>query len=183
MNELSTTTYEYVIVFTDKSNKFISKFEHDKIIDESTDPEIGGIELRGSYIRFHSIAKILAIDEFYEQYPDEKIKSIPTPRRVEPRPQGRFERVEQLWVKKLASKKDWAMFYSKNTAYCNLNLGGADGVWMGLCTANLVYDGVPKHSPCQSDCYLLSDDELKIMDNYCKANNIHPQPFSELKGL
>ena len=72
MNEITTQVKSHVIIFTDKSKKFISQLSYDDIMSQSAG-DSGGIEIVDNYIRFQSIAKILTIDEFYKQYPEEKV--------------------------------------------------------------------------------------------------------------
>ena len=78
--------------------------------------------------------------------------------------------VNPLWVKKCVSQREWSDRYSQDSSYCNL---GSDGVGkykqvkIGFLTANII----PR------DCEMMSDEELVVVDNYRKANNIYPRPL------
>jgi hypothetical protein len=63
----------HVVIFHDKSKKFISQAAHDAIWNMSS---TGSEKLRlgDNMISFSSIAKILTLKEFYTQYPDERRK-------------------------------------------------------------------------------------------------------------
>lgn len=73
MTELSTESLNQVIVFHDKSHKFITTGQANLILQASvqtgskviTTPNLG-------MITFSSIAKIISIDDFYTQYPEHR---------------------------------------------------------------------------------------------------------------
>ena len=169
MNEITTQVKSHVIIFTDKSKKFISQISYDDIISQSSEG-IGGMEIGDNYIRFQSIAKILTIDEFYKQYPEEKV--FETPQQTK---KSFAKRIEQLWVKKIVDENEWKSFYSRLTTYCRLgNEGG--GVAMGFCAPNVI-DEYENESGMPENCYLMNDEELRRVDGYFKGNNIYPQPL------
>jgi hypothetical protein len=68
---LSTEVKESVIIFFDGSRKFVTKNQADFIITESTGSK-KGIVIDGSFRTFSSISKVLAISEFYQEYPEEQ---------------------------------------------------------------------------------------------------------------
>jgi hypothetical protein len=173
MNELSTQSKSHVIIFTDKSKKFISQLSYDDIMSQSAG-DSGGIDIGGNYIRFQSIAKILTIDEFYKQYPEEKVFEVPQQTN-----KPFAKRVEQLWIKKIVDEGEWKSFYSRLTTYCRLgNEGG--GVAMGFCAPNVI-DEYGNESGLPENCYLMNDEELRRTDSYFKGNNIFPQPMETIK--
>lgn len=72
MNEVSTNPITQVIIFHDGSKKFITEPQASLIFQVSagqtksiTTPNLG-------MITFSSIAKIISIDDFYEQYPEQR---------------------------------------------------------------------------------------------------------------
>lgn len=71
MNQLSTDVKNQVIIFHDKSKKFVTKQQAEVVINQST-TAAKGIKIDGSFIGFSSISKILSLQEFYNQYPDER---------------------------------------------------------------------------------------------------------------
>ena len=71
---LQTQVKTNVIVFTDGSNKFITKEIADKIVKITITPQlkVEGITIGNNYIKLTQIAKLLTTEEFYEQYPDKR---------------------------------------------------------------------------------------------------------------
>ncbi|MCX5880667.1 MAG: hypothetical protein NTU74_02330 [Deltaproteobacteria bacterium] len=55
---------------------FIDQGEND-INFKQIENRVDGFALDGQYIRFSSIAKLIIILEFYEQYPSERTQNIP----------------------------------------------------------------------------------------------------------
>ena len=66
--KLQTEQYNGVIIFWDKSKIFITKKEMELIknIDSAS------FEIKGSIYSFNQISKILYLEEYYNQYPDER---------------------------------------------------------------------------------------------------------------
>lgn len=71
MTQLSTEVKNTVIIFHDGSRKFITNRQADIVISQST-TAAKGIKIDGSFIAFSSISKILTLQEFYNEYPDER---------------------------------------------------------------------------------------------------------------
>jgi len=71
MTQVSTSVFTHVIVFFDGGRKFITQEQYDFIIRTTaisksiSTPQLG-------YIAFASIAKIPEIEDFYQQFPDER---------------------------------------------------------------------------------------------------------------
>jgi len=67
-----------VIIFKDKSKKWITKKQADFILQQSCLPNQKKVLVDGLFYNFASISKILNEKEFYEQFPKErKIEEIP----------------------------------------------------------------------------------------------------------
>lgn len=60
----------YVMVFHDSSYKFITAKQAEYILEQNG--SIKGMQIDGCYITLSSIAKLLPINEFYDQYPDKQ---------------------------------------------------------------------------------------------------------------
>lgn len=69
-----------VIIFKDKSKKFISKEEFDFIAKGSG----SSFFLNGNRYDFFSVSKILDIDEYYQEYPDQRPELIKDYSNVKP---------------------------------------------------------------------------------------------------
>jgi len=82
-----------------------------------------------------------------------------------------------LFVRKNFSQKEWG-FYAKNPIYCSL---GFEGYGMNRLVRGAfltaAQDNQSDLDACPKDCYLLSDEELRQLDNYYRANNIFPRPL------
>ena len=76
----------HVILFHDKSRKFITEEKHNKIYELSANPSIKMFWLNKQSYSFGSISKMLPISEFYEQYPDERPPSYATQNYEDPIP-------------------------------------------------------------------------------------------------
>jgi hypothetical protein len=73
MNKLSTKVDEQsVIVFHDKSKKWVTKAQAEHIFNASCEPGQKGILIDGSFYTFSAISKILSLKDFYDQFPDER---------------------------------------------------------------------------------------------------------------
>ena len=73
MNKLSIKVEEQsVIVFHDKSKKWVTKAQAEHIFNASCEPGQKGILIDGSFYTFSSISKILSLKDFYDQFPDER---------------------------------------------------------------------------------------------------------------
>ena len=67
-----------VIIFNNKSKKWITKKQADFILQQSCLPNQKKVLVDGLFYNFTSISKIINEKEFYEQFPEErKIKEIP----------------------------------------------------------------------------------------------------------
>jgi hypothetical protein len=78
-----------------------------------------------------------------------------------------------VWVKKAFDKKEWNNFYHFLPAYCYFR-EESDGVVAGFCAVRSEEGQIPY------GCSLLSDDELKWIDDYRKMANIDPRPFEDV---
>ncbi len=92
MTELSTNPITHVIVFHDKSKKFITEAQSNLIFQAScgtsksiTTPQLG-------LITFSAIAKIIELKEFYDQYPDERPEFRPE---FKPEPRAGYKTIEE----------------------------------------------------------------------------------------
>ena len=62
----------YVIVFFDKTTKYVTKEQADFIMAQSGNSELKGITIGKSYYKFSGISKIQELDEYYAENPDER---------------------------------------------------------------------------------------------------------------
>ena len=79
MSELSTEVKYAVIIFHDKSRKFINEQQYNGIIGPYTNPDVAKLDIGGALYSKPSISKILAMEEFYDEYPEERIQIEITP--------------------------------------------------------------------------------------------------------
>lgn len=81
--------------------------------------------------------------------------------------------VKAYWVKKRISQRDWSNFYSHGS-YCNL---GAEGTGKNrmLKIGFLAADQIP------AGCEECNDEELRQIDDYCRAYNIRPRPLDDIE--
>lgn len=68
---LSTDVKDKVIIFYDGSKLHITTHQEEMILLGSTQG-VKGIKIDGNYYTFGSMNKIISIQEFYNQYPDER---------------------------------------------------------------------------------------------------------------
>jgi len=73
------------------------------------------------------------------------------------------------WVKQLIPKKEWNNFYSGNNSYCLLETINGDPV-VGF----LIVHPDNRCKPC-------TDEDLRKIDIYRRANHIYPFPLEEVK--
>jgi len=86
-------------------------------------------------------------------------------RRVEEE-QVRRDKVIPVWVTKKITKTEWKNYYSYHISYCLLR--EEDGkLVIGFMVTNQVPDS----------CLPMTDDEIYIMNEYCKSRNIYPSPL------
>lgn len=72
MNEISNEVKYAVIIFHDKSHKFITQDQYHGIIMAQSNPNIKNIKLGDNLYYLGGINKILNIEEFYDEYPDKR---------------------------------------------------------------------------------------------------------------
>lgn len=80
-NEIQTEVKDWVIIFSDRSVKFITKERAEKIIILSTTPDtsVSSVMIDNEYYKFSTFAKVISADEYYKQYPNEKpVSKVPT---------------------------------------------------------------------------------------------------------
>ena len=70
--KLTTKVKNSIIIFIDGSKKSITSEVAEKI--SLLPPGAGQIDIDGSFIKLHSISKILTLEEYYNQYPSERPK-------------------------------------------------------------------------------------------------------------
>lgn len=73
--------------------------------------------------------------------------------------------VKVYWVKKKITIKDWKEYYSKTQGYCFLSKEKNE-IWIGF---------IKGKSP--GNMKLCNDEELRRIDEYCRAYNILPTPL------
>lgn len=71
MNDLTTELANRVMVLHDKSKRFITKKQEDALF-VMTGTLAKGIKINGEYFAFSSIAKIVDLDKYYEDHPEER---------------------------------------------------------------------------------------------------------------
>lgn len=75
--ELSTEVSEKsIIIFHDRSKKWISSKQAEAIYSMSGSTQ-KGVTIDGSFYTFSSISKILSVQDFYQQFPDERPEETP----------------------------------------------------------------------------------------------------------
>ena len=82
--------------------------------------------------------------------------------------------VKSFWIKQLISQREWNNYYSKHNTYCKLGIEGT-GIGKKISIGFLVANCIPQ----DQDCQLCTNEELRQIDNYRRANNIMPYPFEE----
>jgi len=74
--QIQTEVNSHLIIFKDRSKIFISEAEYNKILQNSCNVEYTKNKdfffLKGQAYSFHTIAKMLTLEEYYRQYPDNK---------------------------------------------------------------------------------------------------------------
>ncbi len=83
-------------------------------------------------------------------------------------------KIYQCWVKKLVDKKEWNSHYSKLSSYCMLGKD-FDKIWVGF----VIGDPNPDYMP--DNCFALTTDELRQVDEYRRPRNIAPLPLEGIK--
>jgi hypothetical protein len=73
MNELSINLTTAVILFYDESKKFLNQDQYQAIKSAYGNPNVQKLEIDGCLYSKSSISKILTLQEYYEQYPDENV--------------------------------------------------------------------------------------------------------------
>ena len=72
--QLQTEVDDWVIVFMDRSVKFITKIQAEQIDIVSSTPgtSITGVDIDGGHYKFSTMAKVISAKDYYEQYPDRR---------------------------------------------------------------------------------------------------------------
>lgn len=87
--------------------------------------------------------------------------------------------VKPIWVKKLITQREWDNWYKYNNVYCNLGkVGGIQDEEGNIKGGKTKIGFLVAHFPT-SDCELLTDEEMRIVDLYRKSVNVGPTPFEE----
>lgn len=68
---LQTNTKTHILIFNDGSRRFLNQGEC-AFVYSQIEKNLDGFLLGDEYIRFSSIAKLLSVAEFHEQYPKER---------------------------------------------------------------------------------------------------------------
>jgi len=77
------------------------------------------------------------------------------------------------WVKKRVSNADWRSWFSHDSTYCFLGKDDS-GVWVGFLIPG---ESIPM------TCETVSDNELRLIDDYRISHNIYPRPLSDVKPI
>lgn len=116
MNQLSTEREYAVILFHDKSEKYINEREYQSLLKATENPQIKSVSINGNLLSLGGINKVLTLEEYYTEYPERK----PNAGYGQPTSNYNFEdfRSEQLSKNGLASmikgiKKAIAEFRAK----------------------------------------------------------------------
>ena len=68
---------QYIILFHDNSTKEISEKIGKILTEKMENPNnMQGVNINGSFYKFSSIAKILTLNDYYQQYPDQRPETI-----------------------------------------------------------------------------------------------------------
>lgn len=76
MNELQNEIYTHVVVYNDGAKDYLTAKDYKNIYDDSVN-ESDGIWLKGKYIRFSNIARIITVSEYQEKYSKELPVKMP----------------------------------------------------------------------------------------------------------
>ena len=63
---------DHIIVFHDKSRRKVSQRIAEEVMIKSCDQNLQAIKINGVLYKFSSISKIMRIEQFYIEYPDER---------------------------------------------------------------------------------------------------------------
>lgn len=69
---LSTQTNFAIIIFVDKTKLFIGPEDYQRLLNAMADPEIKSIKIGQSAYTIGGVSKVLTLEEFYNEYPDQK---------------------------------------------------------------------------------------------------------------
>ena len=84
-----------------------------------------------------------------------------------------------IWVKKSVDKKDFKEGFYGAPSYCKLNEEGRS-VMVGFEMIKDVYNNFPENRKMELE--VCNDDDISVMDNYRRANNIRPFPLAVANG-
>jgi hypothetical protein len=87
MNEIIISPNYAVLVFHDKSTKFITEDQFNNLVVMYSNPNISKIQIDSNLYAKNSISKILTLDEYYREYPASK---------PEPQKEDQFKKYEGL---------------------------------------------------------------------------------------
>lgn len=86
-----------------------------------------------------------------------------------------------IWVKRFFLNDEWKNNYRYNSSFCKLedvkNGSSFIGVMAGFCMTLREFESI--NSRPGSPVSEMNLEEQRIVDNYRRANNIHPTPFYE----
>ena len=78
-NEISTdTNNDYIIIFNDDSTTRVHRDVADKIM-QASGTSVKFFTVNGNMINFSNIARMITIQEYYDQFPDERVQVDETP--------------------------------------------------------------------------------------------------------
>jgi|GEM_PF-4031059 len=95
MNNLQNEIYTHVAIYNDGKKDFLTGKEYADIYNDSAN-ESDGIWLKGKYIRFSNIARIIEVSEYQEKYRNEMPASIPQFPYENILPKEKYNRIKAL---------------------------------------------------------------------------------------
>lgn len=119
---LTTEVKNKVVVFHDGSREHITS-EQEKAIFQMTGGVVKGIKINGNYYAFSGISKILNIEDFYIQYPDERPEYTPDTFQEQ---YGAYTRQGSEQVRQPTGKAKELMIQGIKKAFCEMGKSEED---------------------------------------------------------
>jgi len=81
-NEIQAELKNYILVFKDRSTRNITTMQYENIMRNSVEAqsEVVKIDVDGQMYDMNSVAKLLPLQEYYEQYPDKRPVNYNSPK-------------------------------------------------------------------------------------------------------